>query len=205
MSLLLMKFSIKSVLLPAIFTISLAMSPAQHKNNIVMFGDSITYEGNWTESLGRPDVFNFGISGDITGTMKKNTNSIVQMQPKICFIMGGINDLALNIPVKDIYENLITIALQLKSAGVIPVLQSTLFVSEKEFSMYKWNPNVGKLNKMVKEYCLRNSVEFLDLNAIFAREGTLLPEYTYDGLHLNEKAYSLWREEVHKILIKYNI
>ena len=195
----------KEVFFTIIFILLTVMITPGPRYNVVMFGDSITREGDWANSLERNDVYNFGISGDITGNMKKNAAVVVSINPKICFIMGGINDLSMNIPVRNIYDNLISIILRLKSVGIIPVMQSALYVSDQQWGLYRWNEKVAELNKLLEDYCKRNEVLFIDLNRHFAKDMELLPEYSKDGIHLNQAAYQIWQTEVLKVLEMYNI
>lgn len=61
--------------------------------NIVMLGNSITYQGDWQEVLGRTDVFNGGKPGWTTQQLSwVIKNFIIPHRPKLCFFKGGIND-----------------------------------------------------------------------------------------------------------------
>jgi len=62
------------------------------QSDIIMLGDSITDEGEWTELLGL-NVKNRGISGDTTERILHRLNSILESKPKQVFLMIGINDL----------------------------------------------------------------------------------------------------------------
>jgi len=172
---------------------------------IVMFGDSITQEGNWPKLLNRTDILNFCFPGEITANMRKNAASIGEKKPKICFIMGGINDISYHVPIKQTFENLRGIALELKSMGIIPVVQSTIHIADNEYSVYRWNDKVTELNKLLSGFCKISGIEYLDLNQYFSENGHLKAIYTYDGIHLKAKAYSIWSEKINDILKKYNI
>nr|WP_313770070.1 GDSL-type esterase/lipase family protein [[Scytonema hofmanni] UTEX B 1581] len=62
------------------------------ESDIIMLGDSITDEGEWTELLGL-NVKNRGISGDTTERILHRLDSILESKPKQVFLMIGINDL----------------------------------------------------------------------------------------------------------------
>jgi len=173
--------------------------------NIVMFGDSITQAGNWPKLLERNDVFNFGIAGEITGNMRKNTGSVVMKQPKICFILGGINDIGYNFQVKQIFENIRGIALEMRAMGIIPVVQSTIFVVESDMTKSYWNPKVEELNAMLLKFCTNTNIEYLDLNEFLSSNKQLKSELSIDGIHLSDEAYSLWAEKIKHLLKKYEI
>ncbi len=172
-------------------------------NTIVMFGNSITYQGKWDEVTGRTDVINWGIPGYTTGQLIWTIKNVLHDHPgtKIWFLEGGINDITLGVPVKRIFENYKLIADSLKRNHIIPVVQSTILKhGDKEA-----NIQVNKLNKLVKDYCLNKKIEYLDLNAFLSRNGELINELSTDGTHLKSEAYRPWGEAVKKILTKYNM
>ena len=61
--------------------------------DIVMLGDSITYNVNWAELLNR-DVANSGVGSDVTQGFVNRMQYVYDLHPRICFVMGGINDIA---------------------------------------------------------------------------------------------------------------
>ena len=57
------------------------------KCNIVMYGNSLTYMGDWQKLLFRFDVRNEGQDGFTTGELKNVLKQkVIQHQPKICFM-----------------------------------------------------------------------------------------------------------------------
>ncbi|MCX8009740.1 MAG: GDSL-type esterase/lipase family protein [Ignavibacteria bacterium] len=171
--------------------------------DIVMLGNSITFGVDWSELLNRKDVVNRGIGGDYTEGMLNRIQYVYKVKPQICFIMAGINDIYENIPVETIFNNYKKIIEGLKKNLIIPVIQSTLYVSDKWIFSKEKNLEVQKLNSLLKNYAKENKIEFLDLNSKLADEMKLKDEYTYDGVHLTAKAYEIWGKEVDKILGKY--
>lgn len=183
------------------------MHPAFSQDNkhktIVMFGNSITYQGKWQEILGRDDVVNWGIPGYTTGQLIWTIKNVLQEHPgtKIWFIEGGINDITLGVPVKRIFENQKITIDSLKRNNIIPVIQSTILVNGDK----KKNKEVSKLNKLIFKYCKKNNIDCIDLNKLFTANGELKKELTIDGCHLVQLAYPQWAKEVEKVLIKYHL
>ena len=173
------------------------------KKTIVMFGNSITFQGKWEEVLGRNDVANRGIPGYTTGQLIWTIKNGLHDHPgsKIWFLEGGINDISLGVPVGRIFENYKTTVDSLKRNHIIPVMQSTILKNNAKAD----NKEVKKLNKMVKKYCLTNNIEYIDLNAFLSRDGELIKELTTDGCHLVQSAYIPWAAGIKKVLAKYNI
>lgn len=170
--------------------------------NIVMLGNSITHGVNWFELLGRNDMVERGIPSDIIEGLLGRMDYVYNLHPKICFVMGGINDIYSGIPINFIFKYYTKVIEGLKENGIIPVIQSTLYVSPKWHYASNKNPEVEKLNKMLMEYASQNKIDFIDLNALLSANKFLIDRFTYDGLHLRGEAYKIWGVEVEKILNK---
>lgn len=175
----------------------------QQQYKIVMFGNSITANGNWDTGLGRADVKKSGTGGFTTShfvwIMK---DQVLKYQPEICFLEGGINDIGVGIPLERIYKNYESLVDTLLSHKIIPVLQSTLFVNfqdnEKENTHH--NQMVESLNTFLQSLAKSRNIEFMDLNKYFSENNKLKKEYTTDGVHVNEAAYKIWYTALAEIL-----
>jgi lysophospholipase L1-like esterase len=173
--------------------------------DIVMFGNSITYGGLWNDLLGRESVVNRGIGGDNTVGMLHRLPSVYRLSPKICFIMAGINDLYADAPVSTIYTNYTHIIDTLRAHGIVPVIQSTLFVNPKWKRSEEKNPQVAELNRMLERFARENGIEWIDLNGVLSASGLLRDEYTTDGVHLTAAAYLEWRKLLLPILQQHGL
>ena len=111
--------------------------------------------------------------------------------------MGGINDIAKGYKVEEIFKNYTTIIEKLKSKNIIPIVQSTLFTTNR-----KETTKVKKLNNLLMQYCEKNKIDFINLNDKLSKNGTLIKDYTIDGVHLKPKGYKIWRNELEKYLSK---
>jgi len=167
-----------------------------------MFGDSITEDGHWDTLLNRTDVVNSGFSGYTTGQLMAILDSVViKHQPKICFFMGGINDISMGVPSDHIFENYKEIMARLRSNKIIPVMQSTLNVR----FMDDLNRRVNSLNEKLRKFAEREQIEYIDLNIYLIENGNLKGEFTSDGVHLTRQAYEPWANQVLNVLSKYAI
>ncbi|MFH1194151.1 MAG: GDSL-type esterase/lipase family protein [bacterium] len=188
--------------------------------DVVMLGNSLTHGVNWNELLGRENVVERGIPGDIVEGYLKRLNSITDLNPKVCFIMGGINDIYNWTPVEKIYQKYIQLVAELKRKNIIPVIELVIYAGTDYGN--EWlkqnnpdavplevnrgrNAEVEKLNDMLKKFAERNNISIIDLNERLASGKFLRKEFTYDGLHLNAKGYQIWGEEVEKVLKKFNM
>lgn len=163
---------------------------------IVMLGDSITGRGDWKKLLENEHILNLGLDGDSTSGILKRLNPILEIEPKIVFLMAGINDLCISIPLEEVFENYKKILEILKTKKIKIVVQATLITQ-----MQTVNKKVKAFNEMLEEYCNKEKIYFLTLNPLFSnKEGLLKEELTTDGLHLGQKAYKAWAYKLNKLL-----
>jgi lysophospholipase L1-like esterase len=172
---------------------------------IVMLGNSITYGVNWSELLGRHDIANRGIGGDNTYGMLNRMSYVYSLQPRLCCVMAGINDLYAGIPVDSIFSNYKKIITGLRDKHIIPVIQATLHVNAKFKRADEINPLVAKLNTMLRSFADEQHLDFLNLNKYIAPDNQLRDECTFDGIHLTASGYAPWRSELEPILKKYGL
>ena len=182
--------------------------------DIVMFGNSLTAGAAWNELLGRKDVVVRAIPGDITEGFYARLNTVVNLHPKIVFIMGGLNDIYGWIPVQEIYLNYTGIISNLKSNGIIPVIELTTYAAKTYAKEWGGTPEVNagrnreidKLNNMLKDFGQKNNIDVIDLKPfIVDKEGYLNPELTWDGVHFKANAYKIWAREIDNILTKHGL
>jgi lysophospholipase L1-like esterase len=166
------------------------------KFKIVMLGDSMTYGVDWNELFSRSDVANRGIAGDLTEGFMRRLSDIYELNPDVCMIMGGINDINKDIPVSDIFLNFTKIIEELQANKITPIIQSTLFVSTRRTNWKEKNEKVNELNSMLMDYAKANDISFIDINKELASNGALDSSYTYDGIHLVGNGYEKWRDLV---------
>lgn len=159
---------------------------------IMMLGDSITDEGEWSE-LWQEVVQNRGISGDTTSGVLDRLNT-VSSNIKEVYIMIGVNDIMRGTKFEVVFDNYKKIVEFFQKLGIKINIQSTLYIGESRKKDF--NIEVEKLNSSLKEFAKQNSINFIDLNQILAPNKVLKSEFTKDDLHLNGDAYKLWIDEL---------
>jgi lysophospholipase L1-like esterase len=164
------------------------------KANIVMLGDSITHQIDWNELLGRSDIVNRGIGGDTSEDIVNRLSDIYTLNPKICFVMCGLNDFFKSKTVENVFSNYTKIIEGIRNNKIIPVIQSTLYITNKHDKKSNVNSKIYKLNKLLKKYAQTNNVLFIDLNKSLSRNRALCSKYSFDGKHLLGKGYAQWKE-----------
>lgn len=167
---------------------------------VVMFGDSITMGGKWEKLFNPSLIANEGLKSDMTKGFLARMGDVYRHQPEIVFIMGGINDIAGGITPSEIFTNFKLIVQKLRRRGIIPVIQATLYSRRKGF-----NDSVEKLNILLVDYALKYDIDYIDLNTRLSSNKRLKKKYTFDGLHIKPRAYLIWKKEIEKILLKYNV
>lgn len=173
-----------------------------HPGEIIFAGNSLTALFDLSV-FGNENVLNRGIKGDFTEGLLNRLDEIVDSKPISIFIEIGINDILANVSDVEIVENYkqIIVYISIYSDGteiccqsLLPVnLTNTFFISNECA-----NQRIVKINSLLRGICIENNAKYIDLHRRFVMNGSLNPDYTYDGVHLTEKGYKAWKEMVVK-------
>ena len=167
--------------------------------NVVMLGNSFTSRGHWNYDLKRIDIKNSGVGGYTTshyvGMLKK---TVIRYKPRICFIEGGTNDVALGIPLIRTFKNYESVIDTLLKYKIEPVIQSTFYVNQPGDSVV--NSKIDSLNLFLIELASKRNIIFLNMNSLLSENKRLKSEFSKDGVHINRKAYEIWISEIKRIL-----
>jgi lysophospholipase L1-like esterase len=167
-------------------------------NTIIFLGDSITDEAEWTELLENPNIQNRGISGDTTERIFRRLDAIIKNQPKQIFLMVGINDLhMLKKSVEATLEGYkeILIQFQEKLPNTEIFIQSVLPVNNDIYLYWTDNQKVIDLNNQLQNLAKQYNHTYIDIySQLLDTKNQLSAEFTSDGLHLNGKAYLIWKQ-----------
>lgn len=184
-----------------------SLTDNRQKNPVVFFGDSITFGADWQRLFPEANVVNRGISGDTTLGLLNRQDEIIALRPKQIFLMIGTNDLCFGRSIDNVVENYsrILARFQTELPGTPVYVQSILPFNDQMFPSngLRKNHNIRALNKAIKPLAQKYGYEYLDLSGSFTgKDGRLLPQYTYDGLHLNDDAYIVWRRQIDAYVAK---
>ena len=174
--------------------------PPIRSTDIVMLGNSLTEGGrDWAEKLGKPNVRNRGISGDVAMGIDARLFQITPHKPAKIFLLVGINDVSHDLTVDSIVTNIRLLAdhIHAQSPKTKLVLQSLLPIRE---STGRWKRLQGKtdmipqINARLEALAREKGITFINLFPHFTEPGTnvLRSELTYDGLHLSKAGYDVW-------------
>ena len=183
-------------------------TPATMENRIVFMGNSITQ--GWSQT--RPEFFaqkpyiNRGIGGQTTPQMLiRFRQDVVDLQPKVVFILAGTNDIAGNTgptSLKEIADNLKSMCEIAKANGIKAVLCSVLPAED-----YPWESGkdpkhkIPALNSLLKEYAATNGVYYLDyFTALNNGRNGIDAFNSYDGVHLTAAGYQVLEPLVESVI-----
>ncbi|MBI3138313.1 MAG: hypothetical protein HYZ15_06995 [Sphingobacteriales bacterium] len=171
------------------------------QKNIVMLGNSLTYRMSWAELLNRQDIANRGIGSDITAGFLHRLNSIFPLNPGICFIEGGVNDIAFHIPPDTTILNLMMLVDTLQKQHIKTALTTITLVADNYPAAEDFNHQAKLLNERISQLARQKKAFLIDLNQHLTDGNFLKPEYSIgDGLHLTSKAYLIWKQKIMDIL-----
>ena len=167
---------------------------------VMFLGDSITEGGDWESLLGDNTAVNRGISGDITYGVLGRLDDVVARRPSKLFILIGINDIGKDIPDNVIADNIRKIIQDVgrRSPETEIILQSLLPVNPTVQGFpqhYDKQEHVMNTNRLLHIVAAATGVTLVNLFEPFLDARYRLdPQFTYDGLHLNDAGYAKWVE-----------
>ncbi len=160
------------------------------KYSVVFFGDSLTANGDWSKLTGNSDTRRSGFPGFTSSHLVwLLQDNVIKYNPDTCYIMAGLNDVAVGIPLKRVQENYNNIVDSLLSHDIFPVIQSTLYTSDD-----KNNVSIDSLNQYLIVLAKSKGVKFLDVNSVMSKNKQIISAYSTDGVHLNKTGYNKWAE-----------
>jgi lysophospholipase L1-like esterase len=154
--------------------------------------------------LGRTDVRNRGISGDITFGVLERLDEVTEGKPSKVFILIGINDISRNIPDSLIICNYQEIIQRIKKESPsTKIYFHTLMPVNNEFTQFKNHYNKDEhilyVNEQLKKLGAKEKITVIDLYPHFLNADKKLDKkYTIDGLHLTAAGYKVWASILQK-------
>ena len=168
------------------------------KRQIVFFGNSITEIGKWSSYFPNHDVVNRGISGDNTDGMIARIHEVVKGKPSKIFLMAGINDISLQRSNEVILRQTKLLLRQIKagSPDTEIFVQSILPINTQKLKYSRLKDKQQQIedyNTMLKAMCNEMDITYIDVySKLLDSPRNLNPQYTQDGLHINNEAYQEW-------------
>lgn len=184
------------------------------KSKIVCIGDSIT-EGygieriyRWSDLLSCDldiEIINSGISGDTTGGMlARFKDMVIDYKPSHVIIMGGTNDLSLDLPDGIILSNILAMTRYARHNNIISIIGiPTLFYPNNVSVNYSIFLDQFSLSNRIETFRkkLMRFIEEDELLNIDYSIGITSDLYLDDGIHPNEAGHKVMMENA-KVRLK---
>ena len=157
----------------------------------VFFGDSITDYCDLGEYYPGLNAVNLGVAGNTTEDMLDRLGAVYDLEPDIVVILGGVNDLLLDIPEDVVISHLRAIirGIQENVPDAKILLLSVYPVSEGDTLLF--NRRIKTFNGRLEGACFELGCTYADVfSALSTEDGRLKDGYSYDGLHPNEAGYA---------------
>ncbi|NNL93603.1 MAG: hypothetical protein HKO66_15280 [Saprospiraceae bacterium] len=186
------------------------------QNKIVCMGDSLT-DGygldenvRWTNLLSQVldvEVINSGISGDTTaGMLNRFYNMAISFKPNYIIIMGGTNDISMNIPDNFIIANILAMTRLAKHHGIIAIIgiPTPYFIpdvdsEERQFiDDVRLQSRISAFQKSLIDFAVSDDLAYIDFSSDMKRS-----HFMEDGLHPNEEGQKIMAEYAKNCLTMY--
>jgi lysophospholipase L1-like esterase len=163
---------------------------SEHHAQLVFVGDSLTEFGEWSELFPGTTTANRGIGGDNTRALAERLDALGDISQSTVMLMIGINDfLALGATPDEVAVRYEAILRNLGARARHVVVQSTLPVAPPASTAV--NADIAALNAAIRRLCI-DKCSYLDLATLRMPDGSLHPDTTIDGVHLNGTGYLAW-------------
>lgn len=180
------------------------------EENIVFFGDSITYRYNIKESFSDHYIVNKGINGHSTNDLLNRLDTdVIEYNPSKVFLLIGVNDLSGFIDKETVVDNIKKIIEKITEKrsktkvyveSIYPINRRILTEKEYPIDEVLTNDLIKETNELIKELCKDKDLTYIDVyDELIDDEGNLKEEYTVEGQHLTDEGY----KKVTEVLKKY--
>jgi lysophospholipase L1-like esterase len=179
--------------------VKLMKEKSGEKNRVVFMGNSITESWLYLspEFFKDKPYINRGISGQTSPQMLlRFRQDVINLKPELVVILAGTNDIAGNTGQATnemIMDNIISMSELARSNGIEIILCSILPCYD-----FPWNLGLKpylriiEMNKLIKDYCTKNNIYFLDFYSQMCDDNNgLKKEFSEDGVHPNAIGYKV--------------
>ena len=167
---------------------------------LLFIGDSLIEYFDWQERFPKNAVYNMGVAGEtVEGLYARLPVVYTQLDvPDTIFIMSGINNLAMG------HRKFITTYRKIVRGLKKQYKSPRIYVHSLLPVLFPWisNDEIRGINMQLKKMADAEKVDYLDVYSLFLdHEGQTIADYLLeDGVHVSEKGYRVWSNEVEKHL-----
>ena len=157
----------------------------------VFLGDSNIEQGAWNEWFPTLPCINRGIGGDTVNGVRLRLDSAINQPLGVSLVIGS-NDVAESrgsrkVPeVADELHRLITDIMSLAP-------NTALFLNSVLPRSRAMSDAIRSLNERYRDLAVKTGTTYIDVwSALSATDGSVRPQFTFDGHHLNGLGYRTW-------------
>ena len=161
----------------------------------VFIGDSLTANGNrrWLLSRNPFSAVNLAEPGATINEVSVQLVKARAYHAEFLVVLVGSNDLLV------LHRNVHQIVCNYASLlDNIPMGQKTLITLIPYTSFPNDSDLISEFNTEIVKLSNRSDWIVVDLNPYISKDAILLSSFTTDGVHFNERAYQIWRDEILK-------
>ena len=169
--------------------------------DVVFVGTSITDQFPLNEMFHTLHIKNRGIGSNYSWQIVKRIEPIIKSHPRKLFLEMGINDLEADISVDSLLTNYKTVIGMIKKESPRTFIYvESIFPVVRTKGYGKCQPFIEKFNPMLKEYCEKAGVTFVNIYPLLYKNDGLDSSLTWDGTHLNMEGYKLWKSGIEALV-----
>lgn len=163
------------------------------KADIVFFGDSLTYYGDFSSVFPDKVVCNLGLRGDTIQGLLDRVEQLDLLASHCVYIMVGINDVAkISVSLfREKYRTLLKHIIESNPQAMI-IVQGIMPVNNIDYQISCDNDQITEFNDIISDLAANYGLSYFDMFPVFIKEGVLPKVMTRDGIHLNPLGYELW-------------
>jgi lysophospholipase L1-like esterase len=161
--------------------------------SVVFLGDSITARGDWAAWFPERDAHNLGVGSDTTDEVIARMDAVVDLQPDAVALLIGTNDLGMRRSVEHLVRNVEYLLANLRRdlPGTRTLVQSIMP------RMPEFAEQIHDANRHLRQFSPTVHAQYLDLwPALAIDDEQINPQFSDDGLHLNQAGYAAWLGEL---------
>lgn len=134
------------------------------KADIVFFGDSLNYYGDFASVFPDKVVCNLGLRGDTLHGMRNRVDQVTLLNPQMVYLMACINDVASQSTdeFRENYESLLKTLLEQNPTTELSVFD-LLPVNDEDFTISCNNEQIVRCNEIIASICLIHGFCYIDL------------------------------------------
>lgn len=166
---------------------------AQEKVKIGILTNGDACNVDWKNQLSGYELIDAGVKNFLVGQQGWELDRrLFQYKPDYCIIYGGLPDILLQQPLKNISDAYKYLCSQLIQNGIKPILLQTLPVRNHPAV----NSLISQLNSDLQVYAAQNNIYCCDPSSVLVLNSELSAEYSSDGFMLNDRGLDCFAQNV---------